>query len=116
MDHFHIKLQNLNGLKGLESIEYDLRIHDNLSLDDCCGIYTILKNSGVGGDIRINSNGGGTCDDDSDSILSMCEEIVFPNIPTLSQWGVIILGLLLTIISLSSIKENRVHLSNWKMD
>ncbi len=65
-------LINLDGLSEINSIGNNIWIFGNPVLNDCCGIYELLDNNGIGGDINIFNNPAG-CSNPQD-ILSHCVE------------------------------------------
>ncbi len=97
-------LQNLNGLCQLNSVNEDLTVNNNAQLTDCCGVYPIINAGGIGQNINMSGNNvAGNCNNNgndlngTDCASEFCIPIPPTPIPTLSQWGLIILALLLMI-------------------
>ena len=49
-------LENLNVFSSISAIGGDLNIINNVSLNDCCGVFLMLDGGGVGGSVIINGN------------------------------------------------------------
>ncbi len=63
------QLVTLDGLEAVLSVGNLLQVFQNLNLTDCCAIYDLLNNNGVGGTISIFSNDTG-CDNVSEIYTS----------------------------------------------
>ena len=106
-------LTNLDGLSALTSVGSQLSIFINPQLSMCCALCALLQADAIddeviGGPVQINDNAIG-CDVAAILACMPCsDETVLPDIPTLSEWGLIMLGLITLIIGVISIREQRV--------
>jgi len=92
-------LNNINAIMNLDFIQLDLSITDNPSLGQCTGINHLIESS----DMRIL--GTMTLDNNARGCNSIQE--IRASIPTMGQWALLILGLILTSLGLGVMMQKR---------
>ncbi len=102
-------LSDLTGLDNLTSVGENLIIQDNPMLSDCCVLCPLLTednmdDSVIGGSIDINSNLNGCNSEAEVEVCTLCGATP-ENIPTVQEWGLIILGLSMLIIAVVGIRQ-----------
>ena len=106
-------LTNVDGLSGLSSVGGDLKIQNNVSiaaLVDFCGVFNLLDPpSGLAGGYIVAGNGVNPLETDITDPSGPCAAST--SVPTLSQWGLIILALLLLTVGIVAITRKQTVLA-----
>ena len=106
-------LTNVNGLQNINSVGGDFAVRNNNILAECCGLFPVLMNEGVnvGGTIDMLGNlAAGNCNNNGADVTAAC--LLVASIPTLSEWGLIVLALLLMIFGTLYLMEGRSSRKN----
>ena len=104
-------LTNVDGLSGLTSVGGYLRILTNIGLDeisDYCGLYTLLSATppdGLVGNYNVTGNGANPTQQQILDLGAACPVNIAP-IPTMGQWGLILLGLMALIFGAVGIRKS----------
>ena len=77
-------LTSLEGLNALETVGSYLSITDNVELSECCGLYPLISNDGVGGDITMSGNPL-ACNSESELLASCAAALCTDDITLHSQ-------------------------------
>ncbi len=101
-------LENLNGLGNITTVGGFFRLTNNSNLNACCATCPLLSNAGVTGFVDIQNNLSGC---NSETEITACMPCGIAPVPTLGQWGLILLALFLLNLGLISILQSRYHLA-----
>jgi hypothetical protein len=99
-------LVNVDGLANLTSVGNAFRIHDNPILALCCGALPVLESGNIGGPILIENNLPG-CDSEAEILAANCAYL-FPPIPTMSQWAMLLFGLIVLTLGMVGLYNVRL--------
>ena len=108
---FNNLLTNLDGLSGLTSVGGDLLISSNSLLDevsDFCGLYTLISATlpdGLVGSYDVSGNGANPAQQQILDLGAACPVNIAP-IPTMGQWGLILLSLMALIFGAVGIRKS----------
>ena len=100
---FNGDLTSLNGLKNIQSIDGRVFITNNPKLSDCIALVNFIKS----GFPIINDNLTG-CNSAAEIINACNPPVLATTIPTFSQWGLFIFGLLLLNLGLFFIGKKQL--------
>ena len=95
-------LTDISGLSRLRYVGGDVLIRDNSQLQQCCHLTELIKYGTVGGSIVMGSNVALSNCNNNGATVHACNPI-----PTLGEWSLIILSLLMLIIGVYFVKERQ---------
>ena len=99
-------LRDISGLNNLITVRGSLEIQNNPLLAECCALDNLFSVGSIGGEIIMMGNStSGVCNDNGTSV-SPCTIV-----PTLNQWGIIIMFLILLIAGALTINFKNTVLS-----
>ncbi len=106
-------LTNVDGLGQVTSVGGDLEVQNNASLNQCCAFCPLfaadaLDATVIDGTITIQNN---LTDCNSEAEINACSPCGLAPVPTLGQWGLILLALLLLNIGVLSIYQSRYQVA-----
>lgn len=110
---FNTALTNIDGLGQLTSVGGNLQVTSNAALNQCCALCSLLAADAadatvIGGTVTIQNN---LTDCNSEAEVNACSPCGLAPVPTLGQWGLILLALFLLNIGALSIFQSRYQVA-----